>query len=1120
MAYKFAGSIAILNKTEGIDFSLKRIISLTLALLTLVSFIPASVFAANWDNRGFHTDQDEAPKIAYQKAYSYLSGHEYETQDATHPYPVRGVNSPVPVMLNADEYPDGNDNIDYWKATSASPYFAVSYKMMVPNTFDNYLAVSWNDWEKSYNIPDGQVLGGSDQGWYYHGSFNNKYPRMGISLGQAWNSEYDKNVFSMGYTYGFFGFAYQEHTLEPDVVSHYSNPCLVFGPTGHETDKVDSNWIGDDDGATNQYKSDFLAGKRSYPLSAVPVYDRDGSEIYKDFTNQENVIMLVGSYINNKVVLKAYINGYQISKIWGGSDTFSFTDKLDTHTMWEEEWNFTFGGQCGFINQLNGKFAYARFTRSSHALDQNAFNIHHAKVDASRPNDNNNNYFYDQANQWKVDKKNFAASYTIQIDENKTYNYVDGGKDILATSLNCGLVFGRQSREPNNLLGTIDFRFSQTGNGTCKWDSNSKLWFGPDNIAANNATGGLGLNWRKTGISVNGYPGTNLGTTVKGATGTHTLLITGTYDKNSKTAKIKVWLDGEQIQTWFPDHNSKAGTDGKEQTINNFGDGLNYIGWRTNVKGVNAVARFTQWDEDANMDYAAANGTVFDLKTAGPMTGYWDRKVTQNALTWGADETDKFDAVTFTPYNEAWEGDEYPNSNAYQLGMITDPSRSFVVQADIPYNNIKGFYITPEAPTDVTQDGLNIGFSDGKMDDIRKWYNKYYYISLFDVGVNEWTQEGDPAGAHKAQITTWVNTGDGTPHNEYYVRPPESRKGIDYFGGDPLYLHDTVDGDRLPTYTDLNTVIGVRVVYSNKSLSIYVKEGGGANKNTNWIFVYRILDLTDPAYGQIWSGGSPVTNDECNILKNHDGPLYFGLMTKSGENSGNGNTGVTFKNVKVSYGLQSPEEIHTNSKYDNQLMPGVVVMSANAAAQVGSRNNNVAGFAQTRSSQTAGKYDLRVAVEGGELGLYRAENYDAVIRVQMQTEDGSSQKMITSFSHHWAYREFSFYDAEYYFHANGSDNYGLICAVFTNIPETYTDYFVYVDFYERGQTNLTKENVKVSVYLGRGYYDLASNTLHGAGGSPAPAYKNGTEKVDKKLDNGGLSVRNDLYKCFPTYYGR
>lgn len=1062
-----------------------------------MSFIPVSVFAANWGNKGFHTDQDEAPKISYHKAYSYLSGHEYETQDATHPYPVRGVNSPVPIMLNADEYPDGNDNIDYWKATSASPYFAVSYKMTVPNTFDHYLAVSWNDWSKSNNIPNGQTLGGSDQGWYYYGSYNEEYPRMGISLGQAWNSEYNKNLFSMGYTYGFFGFSYQDYTLEKNVVSHYSNPCLIFGPTGHETDKVDSNWIGDDDGATNPHKSDFLAGKRSYPLSAVPVYDRDGSEIYKDFTNQENVIMLVGSYINNKVVLKAYINGYQISKIWGGSDTFSFTDKLNTHTMWDEEWNFAFGGQCGFINQLNGKFAWARFTRSSHALDQNAFNIHHAKVDASRPNDNNNNYFYDQANQWKVDKKNFAASYTIQIDENKTYNYVDGGKDILATSLNCGLVFGRQSREPGNLLGTIDFRFSQTGNGTCKWDGNSKLWFGPDNIAANNATGGLGLNWRKTGIVVNGYPGNNEGTTVEGTTGTHTLLITGTYDKNSKTAKIKVWLDGEQIQTWFPTHDSKAGTDGKEQTINNFGDGLNYIGWRTNVKGVNAVARFTQWNEDANMDYAAANGTVFDLKTAGPMTGYWDRVVEQNVLNWGADETDKFDAVTFTPYNEAWEGYDHPNNNAYQLGMITDPSRSFVVQADIPYNNFKGFYITPEEPTDNTNDRLNIGFSDGKMDDIRKWYNKYYYIQLRHTS------------AGQGHITTFINTGDGEPAEYKWIVPNV------YVGGDTLLVQNVLS----PVSNSGTEYIGVRVVYSNRKLSVYVKEGGQSNPTSQYVFLYEITNLDNPSVRD--DNHKNDSRTSYNIIQGYDGPLYFGLMTKSGENSGTGNTGVTFKNVKVSYGLQSPEEIHhTIGTGDNQLIPGAVVESVSAAAQVGSRNNNVAGFAQTRSSQTAGKYDLRVAVEGGELGLYRAENYDAVIRVQMQTEDGSSQKQIMSFSHHWAYREFSFYDAEYYFHANGSDNYGLICAVFTNIPETYTNYYVYVDFYERGQTKLSKENVKVSVYLGSGYYDPANNTLHGAGGSPAPACKNGTENVDKKLDNGGLSVRNDLYKCFPTYYGR
>lgn len=1067
-----------------------------------MSFVPASVFAVlsdeTWTDKSFHTDQDEAPKISYHKAYSYLAKHEYETYDDAHPYPVRGVNSPVPIMLNADDYPDGNGDVDYWRATEQSPYFAVSYKMTITDTFDHYLGTCWNNWtapeeaKKVYNIPEGETLGGSDQGWYYYGSYNEVYPRMGISLGQAWNSTFDKNTFSQGYSYGFFGFGYSNYKKEEEKnVVHYSTPYLMFGPTGYEGNNIDSNWLEEEN--PNPFKSPFFADNRAYPLDQVPVYDRDGNKITKDFTNQENVIMLVGSYINNNVVLKAYINGYQISEIWGGGDTFTFTDKLDTHTMWGEEWNFTFGGQVGFINQLNRKFAYARFTRSSHELDQNAFNVHHAKVDASRPNDNNPNYYYDQANQWKVDKKNFAASYTIKIDENKNYSYVDGGKDILATSLNCGLVFGRQSRDPDNLLGTIDFRFSKTGEGTCKWDSNSKLWFGPDNLVTANATGTLGLNWRRSEIKYMDYSGTNNGTTVKNNdTGIHVLLITGTYDKGTNTAKIKVWLDGEQIATWFPEHDSKKNTDEKEQTIKNFGNGLNYIGWRTNVKGVDAVARFTQWDVDANMDYAAENGTVFDLKTAGPMTGYWDRKVNQNALNWGADKTDTFDSVNYTPYNEAWEGYEYPNSNTYQLGMITDPSRSFVVQADIPYSNLKGFYITPEKPTDETNDGLNIGFSDGGMDDVRKWYNKYYYIQLRADGA----------------ITTWINMGDGDPAETRWLWPD-----VHHESRDVLNVDNVIN-------LNPNEDVGVRVVYNGGKLSIYVKEGGESKDDTNYKFLYSFNNLT--GRNAVWIGHDVDFTGAQLWDSDFTGPLYFGLMTKSGENSGDGNTGVTFKNVKVSYGLQSPTTIHgNNNAEDNKLTTkettaGDIVYSVTGA---GGKNTNVAGFAQTRSGQTEGTYDLRVAVEGNDLGLYRKENYDAVIRVEVQKGDGSDKKTILSYSHHWAYREFSFYDAEYYFHAC-DDDHGLICAVFTNIPEDYTNYRVYVDFYERNEKDIKPENVKVSVYLGQGNYDARNNTLHGAGGSPAPSLKNGTVNVDKELDKGLLSYRYGyLHGNFPTYYG-
>lgn len=1070
---------------------MKRIISLTLALLTLVSFIPASVFAVTWDGNTFHTDQDEAPKISYHKAYSYLKNY---PDTITGQYAIRGVNSPRPAMLNADNYPDGNDTIDYWQATAESPYFAVSFKMTVPDTFTSKELPSW----KSDNT-GGEELGGSDQSWMYDGSmlYAKNNPRMGISLGYEYGSDEYK---ALGYTYGFFGFAYQDNeatTVDGAKATKYKTPKLMFGPTRYEQDTTNATWPDN-----SEHQSPFYQNRKVHDLNSVPVLDKDGKTVvYKDFTKMENVIMLVGSYINGHVTLKAYINGYQIAEIWGGKSTFEFDD--ETKTAWcgstDPVQNIThkFGGQVGFVNQLNGNLAYARFTRASHALDQNAFNVHHAKVDASRPNDANTNYYYDQANQWKVDKQHFAASYTINIPAGELdynayngSNSYNGAESSKYTSLNCGLVLGRESQIPGLLKGTIDFRFTDLGNGKCQWDDNSRLIFGPDNFydrSDGNSSGAnpvsSKLNWK------NGNTGIPL------STGTHTILLTGDYNATDKTATLTVWLDGVKIKSWFNEEVNTIYSFGEDVT--NLGD-RNYVGWRTNVKGVNAVARFTQWDTDANMDYAAANGTVFDLKTAGPMTGYWDRVVEQNALTWGADESDTYDSVTYTPYNEAWEGYEHPNNNAYQLGMITDPTRSFVVQADIPYTSFKGFYITPEKPTDETNDGLNIGFSDGGMDDVRKWYNKYYYIQLREDGA----------------ITPWINMGDGDPADTKWLFPDKYTQSDDV-----LNVNNVIT-------LKSNEYVGVRVVYDGSyvgdhglgKISVYVKEGGESNPNTEYKFLYSIDGLTNR--DAVW-----VDRGNCVGAKlwdsSYNEPLYFGIMTKSGENSGTGNTGVTFKNVKVSYGLQSPEEIHSNNiKSDNQLTtPGDIIYSTTSAAVEGNKNTNVAGFAQTRSGQSAGTYDLRVAVEGGEEGLYRAQNYDAVIRVQMQKADSTDQKMIMSYSHHWAYREFSFYDAEYYFHANGSGDYGLICAVFNNIPEGYTDYRVYVDFYERGETNFSKDTLKVSIYLGMGTYNAANNTIHGAGGSPAPANNNGTENVDKKLDTGSLKYRYEtLHKCFQTYY--
>lgn len=1063
----------------------KRFVSIILAILMLISVAPLSALAVKWSDSTYHEDQDESPKISYQKAYSYLAGYEETTGN----YAVRCVNSPRPAPTAADNYPDSASG-DYWKATSDAPYFAVSYKMTVNETAMSSGNSSWQEGGDN----GGKSIGGTDQSWYYPGSSSiDKNPRMGISLGYTWNDDKGSSV-GWGYTYGFFGFAYSKitKTTSDGGYTEYSDPVLVFGPTGYEADIIDDN----DSNADEAHKSPFYKNKYVVSLSEVPVYDEDGKAVTRNFVNTENVIMLVGSYINNVLTLKAYINGYQIRKIWGSSDTvskdtFSFTDYPDyTYRSWgTTTFHSAFRGQFGFVTQLNETFAYARFTRASHPLDQNAFNVHHAKVDASRPEDSNTNWYNDQANQWKVDMKHFAVQYTIYLDRNKTYSYVDSGKDLDATSLNCGLVFGRQSRDPDKLLGTVDFRFTKTGDGdgTCKWiDDQSKLWFGPDNHGTvANKGGTLGLEFRQRKHKIDIWEGTNDGTSVYFSMAK--LLIVGDYDAENKKATIKVWLNGELINSWFNEETI---------TINNFGDGLNYIGWRTNVKGVEATARFTQWDEDANLDYAAEHGTVFDEKTAGPMTGYWDRTVEQNKLAWGEDTTDTFDSVSYRAYNEAWEGYEHPNNNAYQLGMITDASRSFVVQADIPYWYLKGFYITAEAPTDYTNDGLNIGMSDGGMDDIRKWYNEYYYIQLRDTG----------------HITTWVNVGDGDAYDSRWIIP------------DVCYGSDTISVNNVfkNTYTkdDNNKLyIGVRVEYSNKKLSIWVKEGGEANPNSEYVHLYTINNLDNP---NIAETGNRCDSTASNALfKGLDDytPIYFGIMTNDGgtaATSEHPDWYVDFKNVKVSYGLQSPSEIYKDQASDNKIWDNytetteggyLIGMTFDNDGKVTGRNANIVAFAQTREGTNAETYDLRVAVEGDDIGLYRAQGYDAVIRVVFKGNDlaGEDTRSKSSFSHHWAYYEFSFYDAEYYFHA--ADGCGLISAVFTNIPVGYTNFYVFVDFYEKGESGLG--NQKVRVYLGRGDYSGSANTLHGAGGSPAPSIKNGTENVDKENENASknYSVR-------------
>lgn len=146
----------------------------------------------------------------------------------------------------------------------------------------------------------------------------------------------------------------------------------------------------------------------------------------------------------------------------------------------------------------------------------------------------------------------------------------------------------------------------------------------------------------------------------------------------------------------------------------------------------------------------------------------------------------------------------------------------------------------------------------------------------------------------------------------------------------------------------------------------------------------------------------------------------FGLYCANGK-SEMGKRGSTFKALKISYGLAQPNDDHATH-------PGLQ------------------GYAQTRRSGDNGKYDLRVLIEGTYAGLNGGTGQNAKIIVKFtKSSDASAQAVtVAGDAQNNAYREMSFYDAEYFFHA--ADDCGILALVVKGIPIDYDNYVVYFQF--------------------------------------------------------------------------
>lgn len=210
----------------------------------------------------------------------------------------------------------------------------------------------------------------------------------------------------------------------------------------------------------------------------------------------------------------------------------------------------------------------------------------------------------------------------------------------------------------------------------------------------------------------------------------------------------------------------------------------------------------------------------------------------------------------------------------------------------------------------------------------------------------------------------------------------------------------------------------------------------------------------DPEKSGGWCALQNITTDNFSTLDASATTRAFGLYCANGK-SQMGKGGSTFKALRISYGLAQPDPNHAD-------------------------HPNLQGYAQTRRSGDNGKYDLRVLIEGTYAGLNGGSGQRGKIIVKFTKSKDSSAQAVTVAGDPQgsAYREMSFYDAEYFFHA--ADDCGILALVVTGIPTEYDNYVVYFCFTD-GNDNPVGNPIKI----GASQYSAATSENYSAG-SPAP----------------------------------
>lgn len=242
-------------------------------------------------------------------------------------------------------------------------------------------------------------------------------------------------------------------------------------------------------------------------------------------------------------------------------------------------------------------------------------------------------------------------------------------------------------------------------------------------------------------------------------------------------------------------------------------------------------------------------------------------------------------------------------------------------------------------------------------------------------------------------------------------------------------------------------------INSSGELRVKLVFDGSKTQNLN-VYVGNPDDLGESLDPEKSGGWCAMQNIATETPETKESGHAFGLYCANGK-SEMGKRGSTFKALRISYGLAKPNDNHATH-------PGLQ------------------GYAQTRRSGDNGKYDLRVLIEGTYAGLNGGTGQNAKIIVKFtKSSDASAQAVtIAGDAQNNAYREMSFYDAEYFFHA--ADDCGILALVVRGIPTDYDNYVVYFQFVD------TSDNpVGSLIRIGESRYSAETSENYSTG-SAAP----------------------------------